>query len=57
MGTIMNLVTPELDKLLYMGTMVELLGQFHVMQNNFAIDAISTVHVLIHFCKNMFGGS
>ena len=57
MGTIMNLFTPVLDKLLYMGTTIELLGSFLVMQNNFAIDAISTVHFLIRFCRNKIGGS
>ena len=49
--------TPVLEKLLYMGTMIELLGYFLAVQNNLAIDAISTVHVLIHFGKNMIGGS
>ena len=41
MGTIMNLVTPVLDKLLYMGTMIELLGYFLVLQNNLGINAMS----------------
>ena len=40
MGTIMNLVTPVLDELLYMGTMIELLGKFLVMKNDFAISMI-----------------
>ena len=40
MGTIMNLVTPVLDKPLCMGTMIELSGKFLVMKNDFAISII-----------------
>ena len=40
MGTIMNLVTPVLDKVLCMGTMTDLLGKFLVMKNDFAISMI-----------------
>ena len=43
MGTIMNLVTPVLDKLLYMGTMRELLGKLLVVKNDFAIIAMSKI--------------
>ena len=43
MGTIMNLVTPVLDKLLYMGTMLELLRNFLVVKSNFAIIAMSNI--------------
>ena len=40
MGTIMNLVIPVLDKHLYMSAMIELLGKFLVMKNDFAISMI-----------------
>ena len=43
MGTIMNLITPVLDKLLYMGTMTELFGKFLVMKKDFAINAMSKI--------------
>ena len=43
MGTIMNLVTPVLDKLLYLGTTIELLGNFLVMKKEFAINVMSKV--------------
>ena len=43
MGTIMNLVTPALDKLLYMGTIIELLGKLLVVKKDFAIIAMSKI--------------
>ena len=54
MGTIMNLATPALDKLLYMGTMIELVGWFLVMQTNFAIDCCPFVHLSICLFDEMF---
>ena len=44
MGTIMNLVTPVLDKLLYISTKIEL---FLVKQNNLANDRCPLVHLSI----------
>ena len=46
MGTIMNLFTPVLDKFLYMGTTIQLLGNFLVMKKDFASNAMSNIRGL-----------
>ena len=40
MGTVMNLITPIFDELLYVGTMIELLAYFLVTHKNFTINAV-----------------
>ena len=40
MGTIMNLITPIFDKLLYVSTMIELLGYCLVTHKNYSISAV-----------------
>ena len=40
MGTIMNLITPVLDKLLYVSTMIELFGPCLVTHKNCSIIAV-----------------
>ena len=42
MGTIMNLLTPVLDKLLYVSTMIELFGYFRVTHKTCSIDAVTS---------------
>ena len=42
MGTIMNLLTPVLHKLLYVSTMIELFGYYLVTQNTCSINAVTS---------------
>jgi hypothetical protein len=42
----MNLFTPVLDKFLYMGTTIQLLGNFLVMKKDFASNAMSKIRGL-----------